>query len=201
MSKEIIKKMINDFRKNYKLIEEINHYEYIKEHFLGCYTETPKNEVENCYNKYVTTHNSILQKEETRIKSLKVYSLNESQKYADQLNSLNESKILIVKKHSGAYSIVPDVNILIRATYYNGGLEDEIFSKCKDSISELRSEYMYKLYPKVCNEMIEILELNAFTFLTGINKKLQKVSPKNNLVLVDLKLKELSNAIAECRTA
>jgi hypothetical protein len=197
MSKEIIKQTLNSFRENYKLIKEIDHYYYIKNHFLGCYTEMPKNDVEILYNKYVTTHNTILENEEIRIKSLTVHSIDESQKYLNQLTALNESKILLVKKHTGAYSIVPDINILIQATYYDGGKEDTLFAKCKDSIHNVRNEYMYKLYPKVCNEMIDELELKVFTFLTSISKEeiMGKINQKNNLQVV--KLQELYKAINE----
>lgn len=173
VSKKVIKESLKKFREDYKLIEEIDNYEDFKKYFLGDYKDKPENNVEKCYNEYVEKHNEILESEEKRIKSLKVHSLDEYSKYKKQLKALNESKISLVKKHTGKHTIVPDINILYDAVFYYEK-KDELFERCKDRISELRTEYMFNLYPQACDEMIEELEKKAFNSIQKNKIKCKK---------------------------
>lgn len=202
---EIIKNTLNEFRQNYKLIEKIDRYKYMRTHFLGFYKETPKNNVDECYSNYVIEHNRILQLEENRIKSLTTCSVSDSQRYSEQLTALEKSKIPLLHPSGfdDHYVRVPNIGILTKECYFGGGKEDKDFAKCKDNISNLHLLYMYTIYPKACDEMIEKLEMEAFSFLTGISKDelLEACKQKNNLPEIQSKLKSvLSELFKEYET-
>ena len=189
MEKEQIKKAIDSFKVNYKLIEQIKHYEYIKEHFLGCYVDNPINEAEKKFNNYVLKHNSILEREINRIKSIKKPSLSESYKCILQLKALENRKILLVKEHSGSYSLLTDSGEMISASYYDDVL-DKDFEKCVDKVRNLLWEYSGTIYPKSCDKVIEKLELKAFNFITKdfkneILKEIKSLEKSNIPVLIE----------------
>lgn len=163
MSKALILKTLNEFRKNYGLINEIDHYQYIKSHFLGCYKDEPENEVEKCFNDFVIKHNEICKNEIERLKSIKCKNVDEFSKYAEHIKCIEKMFILLKKEHSGAYSLRPDNNIV---RHKCGD-----FSTVADDLSKLHSKYCFDLYPKVCDKHIEYLEEKAFLFLTGITEK------------------------------
>lgn len=187
MSKELIIKTLNEFRKNYQLIQEIDHYEYIKSHFLGCYTETPKNEVEKCFNDFVISHNKICKDEIERLKNIKAKNVDEFSKYAEHIKCIEQMFIILKKEHSGAYSLRPDNNIV---RHKCGD-----FSNVADELSRLHSKYCFDLYPKICNKHIEQLEKKAFLFLTGISEKklLSQEKTKIHLSKVQTLLTQLTN--------
>ena len=163
MSKTLILKTLNEFRKNYGLINEIDHYRYIKSHFIGCYKYEPTNEVDKCFNDFVTKHNEICKNEIERLKNIKCKNADEFIKYAEHIKCIEQMFILLKKEHSGAYSIQPDNNI-VRHKCGN-------FSSIADDLSKLHSKYCFDLYPKVCDKHIEFLERKAFVFITGITEK------------------------------
>lgn len=180
-------KTLNKFRKNYGLIKEIDHYQYIKSHFLGCYKDKPENEVEKCFNEFVIKHNEICKDEIERLGNIKCKNVDEFSKYAEHIKCIKQMFILLKKEHSGAYSIRPDNNN-VRHKCGN-------FSTVADDLSKLHSKYYFDLYPKVCDKHIEQLERKAFTFLTGITeeKLLSTEKRQFDFSKVETLLSKLSN--------
>jgi len=195
MEKEIIYITLNEFRENYELIKEIDHYEYIKSHFLGCYTDDAKNEVEKCFNDFVNKHNEICKNEIERLKNIKAENVDDFSKYAEHIKCIEKMFILLRKEHSGAYSLQPDNNIV---RHKRGD-----FSNVADDLSKLHSEYKFDLYPKVCDNHIQKLEREAFLFLTGISedKLLSQEKKEIDFSKVKTLLSQLSNEfeiISQC---
>lgn len=187
MPKEIILNTLNQFRENYKLIQEIDYYEYIKLHFLGCYTDNPKNEVENCFNKFVINHNKICKDEIERLKNIKAKNVDEFSKYAEHIKCIEQMFILLKKEHCGAYSLIPNNNI-VRNQYSD-------FSNVADELFKLHSNYCFDFYPRVCDAHIEELEKKAFLFLTGIseNKLLSQEKIKIDFIKIGTLLNHLND--------
>lgn len=154
MDKKHIKQTIALFREHYKLIQEIDKYEYNKLHFIGNYDLTPTNDVELIFNQYISENNIAVENEIKRLKSLSV---------SGDLIQYTAIKIQILEKCIyGSKKIFSTNNTSIAEP--DGITTLSIYEQLKN----LRDEFKQK-YREACDKHIEALELKAveLIFLTN----------------------------------
>lgn len=161
-SKDMIASTLQQFRTNYKLIQQIDSINYMKQHFSCKYFDKPSNLVEECYKEYVDAHNEICQQYLIDLSKQKIKTVSEGKRIYSLMDSIQMSLIIKSRLDWAGNGIIPDINIL-------RGFSE--ISDIAQKLSTLNSHYRFELFPKICNAMIEELENKAFEFLTNITQE------------------------------